>query len=48
MVAWFYAHQADPRSVEILEKLSVQLARNINEPLAFEIAMLKLAETIRS
>lgn len=47
MAEWFHARQADARSVEILEKLSAQLARNVNEPLAFEIAMLKLSDSLK-
>ncbi len=44
MLEWYYTHSKVPQPIEILEKLSAQLTHNVNESLAWEIAMLKLAE----
>ncbi|MBI4024048.1 MAG: hypothetical protein HY360_03650 [Verrucomicrobia bacterium] len=43
LLEWHHARQGGGRSVEILEKLARRLARNVNEPLSLEIAMIGLA-----
>jgi hypothetical protein len=43
MVEWFHEEKQDQRAVEVVENLSRQLSRNVNESLAWEVAMLELA-----
>lgn len=45
MVEWYHETKQDISAVEILEDLARQLGRNVNESLAWEVAMLKLANS---
>ena len=42
MVEWYHSKKPNHRAVDILEKLAKRLSRNVNESLAWEIAMLEL------
>jgi DNA polymerase-3 subunit delta' len=46
MVEWFHDEKQDTRAVEIVENLARQLGRNVNESLAWEVAMLELASEV--
>lgn len=43
MLAWYHDHSEDSRPLEMIEKLSRRLNRNVNESLAWEVSMLELA-----
>jgi len=44
MLEWYHANRGNPKGIEILENLARRLARNVNESLTWEVAMLELAE----
>lgn len=43
MIEWSYARNPDPRAAQVFNTLARRLNRNVNEPLAWEIAMIELA-----
>jgi DNA polymerase III subunit delta' len=48
MLAWYHDHSDDTRALEIIEKLSRRLSRNVNESLAWEVTMLELTSVGKS